>query len=72
MVDKSYDPETVEVLDVALDVAYARASERTSVGDSVRSLLATAIVEGAQQGIRDPQELAEFALRALPAFRKAS
>lgn len=71
MVSEGFEPEAVEMLDRALDLACARASERTSVGDRVRSLLATAIVEGTQQGIRDPEELAEFALRALPAFRKA-
>ncbi len=40
--------------------------------DGLRRKLATAVMEGANAGIRDPERLVNFALRALPAFTENS
>lgn len=72
MVYEGFEPEAVEMLDRALDLACARAAQRTPVNDGVRSLLATAVLNGVRQGIQDPEQLANFALPAIPAFRHAS
>ncbi len=72
MVCDGFEPEAVEMLDCALDLACTRAAQRTPMNDGVRSMLAAAVLEGARQGIHDPEQLASFALQALPAFRQAS
>ena len=69
MIDDGYQPEAVEVLDQALERACRRAAERHPMNDGLRTALASAILEGAQQGIEDEEQLASFALRSIPAFR---
>ncbi len=66
----AYEPEDVAVLDAALHRACDAVSERFAIGEGIRSLLAFAILEGAKSGLRDPEHLTSFALRALPSFRQ--
>lgn len=67
-----YEPEDVTLLDTALALTCEQVSARLAIGEGIRSLLAFAILEGARSGLRDPGELASFALRALPSFRASA
>ena len=69
MANDGYEPEAVEVLDQALERACRRAAQRLLVNDGMKTLLASAILEGANQGIKNEEQLASFALRSIPAFR---
>lgn len=64
-----YAPEDVTLLELIFEDVCARATPHVPLNDGVRNLLASAILEGASQGIRDRERLASFALRAIPAFR---
>lgn len=77
--DASYDPETILLLERSLDVAWDRALRTIPTlallgrdGGKTRSILARAVLEGAAAGLRDPAELASFALKAFPSFRLQS
>jgi len=77
--DASYDPDTVALLERSLDVAWDRAVRSiptlallASDGGQTRAVLAQAVLEGAAAGLRDPMELASFALKAFPSFRLQS
>jgi len=77
--DASYDPETIVVLERSLDVAWDRALRSIPTlallgpnGGQTRAILAQGILEGAAAGLRDPSELASFALQAFPSFRLQS
>lgn len=70
MVNDGYEPEAVEVLDQALERACRRAGEQLSVNEGLKTLLASAILEGSKQGIEGEEQLASFALRSIPAFRE--
>ena len=65
----AYEPEDVALLDSAFVRACDQVAQRFIVGEGLRSLLACAVLEGAKSGLRDPEQLAAFALRALPSFR---
>lgn len=65
----AYEPEDVELLDSVFARACDQVAERLVIGEGIRSLLAFAILEGAKSGLRDPEHLTAFALRALPSFR---
>lgn len=65
----AYEPEDVALLDTAFAHACNEASQRLLLGEGIRSLLAFAVLEGAKSGLRDPEHLTSFALRALPSFR---
>ncbi|TCK23636.1 hypothetical protein EV667_3475 [Ancylobacter aquaticus] len=65
----AYEPEDVALLDTVFARACGQVSERLVIGEGIRSLLAFAILEGAKSGLRDPEHLTSFALRALPSFR---
>lgn len=65
----AYEPEDVALLDTAFTRACHEASQRLALGEGIRSLLAVAVLEGAKSGLRDPEHLTSFALRALPSFR---
>jgi hypothetical protein len=66
----AFDPETVEILAHALDMAYEvlRAERKLVPGDGGVSALAKLILEVAKEGERDPKRLSE---RALESFREA-
>lgn len=66
---RGYDPEMVALLQECLEQAFAASREHGEV-DGLRQKLASAVMEGANVGIRDKDRLVEFALRALPAFRE--
>lgn len=67
--DAAYSPEDVALLEQVLDEACRRAGDQIQLNDGLRSLLATAVLEGAMLGYRSPDELTAFALRVLPGFR---
>lgn len=69
----SFDPEMVAVLEYCLEVAFTIATKQAGDDpDGLRRKLATAVMEGANAGIHDPERLVNFALRALPAFTENS
>lgn len=77
--DASYDPETIAVLEQSLDVAWDRAIRTIPTltllgrdGGNTRAVLARAVLEGAAAGLREPAELANFALKSFPSFRLQS
>jgi len=79
LADVSYDPETIVLLERSLDVAWDRALRTIPTlallskdGGRTRAVLARAVLEGAATGLRDPGELASFALNAFPSFRLKS
>ncbi|WP_428032006.1 hypothetical protein [Ancylobacter sp.] len=65
----AYEPEDVTLLDTVFANACELVSKRLVIGEGIRSLLACAILEGAKSGLRNPEHLTSFALRALPSFR---
>ncbi|MFK8253100.1 hypothetical protein [Ancylobacter terrae] len=69
LADAAYSPEEVTLLEQVLDEACRRAGEQMPLNDGLRSLLATAVLEGAMLGYRSHDELTAFALRVLPGFR---
>jgi len=66
--DNTFDPEAVEMLSAALEIAWDRIekSNRAFAGPAyaraMREVVARHIVEIAKQGVRDPQRLAEDAV----------
>lgn len=77
--EASYDPETIALLERSLDVAWGRALNTIPTlgllgnsGGRTREILAQGVLEGAAAGLRDPAELARFALQAFPSFRLQS
>ncbi|MCS0497838.1 hypothetical protein NVS89_22360 [Ancylobacter sp. MQZ15Z-1] len=70
MYDQSYDPETVAFLEQVLEDACGRVSVRVPLNDGIRTMLASAVLEGARLGLRERDALLRFALRAIPAFRE--
>lgn len=70
MFEESYEPETVALLEQALEAACAQAATRITVGDGVRTMLASAVIEGTRIGLSEREELVRFALRAIPYFRE--
>lgn len=69
LADAIFSPEEIAVLDLVYTAVCDRAALHKPVTDGIRSLLASAILEGAMQGIWGPDELSSFALRTLPEFR---
>ncbi|MCS0501937.1 hypothetical protein [Ancylobacter mangrovi] len=67
---QSYDPETVALLQQVLEDACIRASARAPLNEGIRTMLASAVLEGARLGLRERDELLRFALRAIPSFRE--
>ena len=71
--ETAFDPETIAVLSAALDEAWDRllrsGSEctRPAYARAMREVVARRIVEMAQRGIKDQQELADGAVRFLAA-----
>jgi hypothetical protein len=63
--DNAFDPEAVEVLSAALEIAWGRIEEsnsafaRPAYARAMREVVAKQIIEIAKQGVRDPQRLAE-------------
>lgn len=70
LADAAYGPDHIAVLDDVLATACRQAAFTTPLNEGVRTLLAAAILEGTLLGLREPEELTSFALRALPSFRK--
>ena len=68
-----FDPETIAFLQECLDIATAAAARVGNVpaSEETRRTLAAAIIEGATSGIASRDELVDFALTALPPFRRA-
>ncbi|WP_258737999.1 hypothetical protein [Ancylobacter mangrovi] len=69
MFAQSYDPETVTLLEQVLDEACAWASAHAPLNNGIRTMLASAVLEGAKLGLRERDELLRFAWRAPPWFR---
>ncbi|MDF2619292.1 MAG: hypothetical protein K0S00_1951 [Xanthobacteraceae bacterium] len=69
LADAAYSPEDVAMLERVLNDVCSRAETHVVLNEGVRTLLASAILEGALLGLRDRERLAAFALRVLPAFR---
>lgn len=69
LADTVYSPEDVALLDRALECVCATAEIGTTITPGLRSLLASAVLEGAMLGYREHDSLASFALRTLPLFR---
>ena len=63
--DNTFDPEAVEMLSAALEIAWDRieksncAFARPAYARAMREVVAKHIIEVAKQGVRDPQRLAE-------------
>jgi hypothetical protein len=63
--DNTFDPEAVEMLSAALEIAWDRIGKSSSVfarpayARAMREVVARHIVEIAKQGVRDPQRIAE-------------
>jgi hypothetical protein len=63
--DNSFDPEAVEILSTALEIAWNRIENSDSAfacptyARAMREVVARHIVEIAKQGVRDPRRLAE-------------
>ena len=72
----SYDPDMIAVIDGALTDAWQRVL-RESPGlaatiaevDATRRVLAMALLEAVDAGMRDRNEMASYALNSLPVFR---
>jgi hypothetical protein len=66
--DNTFDPEAVEMLSAALDIAWNRIEKsnstfaRPAYARVMREVVAKHIVEIAKQGVRDPQRLADDAV----------
>lgn len=67
-----FDPDTTHLLDRCMNRAQEIATNLGPQEDTTdtRTRLAMALIEAAAQGERDEEELVEFALRALPAYRE--
>jgi len=71
-----FDPETIEVLASAFDDAWDRIQKsgsrfaRPGYSRAMREVIARRIVEMAQQGVKDPQVLADDSVRFLAANYK--
>jgi hypothetical protein len=67
----AFDPETVILLATAFETAWDRLQQsgsecaRPAYARAMREVVARRIIETARQGIREPKELAEQALRFL-------
>ncbi len=77
--DAGNDPEANALLERSLDAAWDRAVLSIPTlallgrdGGQTRAILAQGVREGINLGLRDPTELASFALRAFPSFRLQS
>lgn len=70
LADAAYSPEDVALLERVLNDVCSRAAPHVTLNDGVRTLLASAILEGALLGFRDRERLGAFALRALPRYRE--
>ena len=63
--DNTFDPEAIEMLSAALEIAWDRIEKSNSVfarpayARPMREVVAKHIVEIAKQGVRNPQRLAE-------------
>jgi hypothetical protein len=68
-----FDPETIQVLAAAFDDAWERIQRsgsrfaRPGYSRAMREVIARRIIEMAQQGLKDPQALAEDSVRFLTA-----
>lgn len=68
-----FDPETIEVLAHALDEAWSRIEKsgspltRPAYARAMREVFAKRIIEMAQQGVKDPDSLADDAVRFVAA-----
>lgn len=68
-----FDPETIEVLAHALDEAWSRIEKsgspltRPAYARAMREVFAKRIIEMAQQGVKDPDVLADDAVRFVAA-----
>jgi len=71
-----FDPESVQVLASALDDAWNRIQKsgsrfaRPAYSRAMREVIAKRIIEMAQRGVKDPQTLADDAVRFLTANYK--
>ena len=71
-----FDPETIQELAAAFDEAWDRIKKsgsrfaRPSYSRAMREVIARRVVEMAQQGVTDPQSLAEDAVRFVRANYK--
>ena len=63
--NRTYDPETVEVMTVAFNEACQFLSSRVTRDDDVKRRLAEAILRRVDQGERDPTMIASAAMSQL-------
>ncbi|MCS0503596.1 hypothetical protein [Ancylobacter mangrovi] len=68
--EESYDSKTVDLLDQVFADACAHAASRVVMDEGIRTMLASAVLEGAKLGLRERDDVLRFALRAIPAFRE--
>ena len=61
--DRSYSPETVSVMTAAFDRVCQFVSKRMNGHDDAKKTLALIILRHVDRGERDPQRLADVALR---------
>jgi hypothetical protein len=62
--DQSFDAETVRLMGVAFEIAFA--TLRPPYSDALREAVARKIIELAKAGERDPERLCDGALQNLP------
>jgi hypothetical protein len=69
--DTAFDPETIQVLASAFDDAWDRIKQsgsrfaRPAYSRATQEVIAKRIIERAQQGVKDPQALAEDSVQFL-------
>jgi hypothetical protein len=66
----AYEPEIVKLMSEAFDSAWARFTPRPSNEDLAKKLLAGAVIELVEGGVRDPEALVRRASMALQAAIK--
>ena len=62
---RGYNPELVSVMKAALDSAWIKVRAAPSNMELARLVLASAIIDAVDAGVRDPKDLAARALAAL-------
>jgi hypothetical protein len=65
--NRTYEPEIVAVMTDAFDRVCHSVSKRMNANDDVKQTLALIILQHVDKGVRDPERLADIALRELAA-----
>jgi hypothetical protein len=61
--NRTYDPETIDVMTAAFDSVCQSVSKQLNGNDDVKRMLALIILRHVDRGERNPQQLADVALR---------